>query len=137
METPNEKPGGGGALAKVRNESARQRYIRLLSVLSEAKAPHFTDSTDSPEDLMAFEELLMGNFITGVRLADQVNRIKAVGDMRIGVSGRLLLEDLIKKEESTTIVGLLKHNRIEVIKLVGAFVGGVVVTLIAVWLRRP
>ena len=120
-------PDSMGHSSKNRKETANQRYIRLLSQLAGASDAMETNESDSHQDLLGFEELLTDGFITGHRSSDSVDAILGVYNMRITARGRLFLDELKKKQELNTSVGLIKHNRFWFYKwIIGVIFGGII-----------
>src|SRR5262249_4810514 len=74
---------------------------------------------------------LNSGFITGVRRADEKNRVPAVDEMQITVKGRLFLEELENKEAAKMSIGLLKQNWWGIYKLAFAILAGVIITLLS------
>jgi hypothetical protein len=78
---------------------------------------------------MALEELLRDGFITGVRRGGEKDRVNAIANVRIAVSGRLFLEELKRKEEAKTSWGLIKQKRWDAYKFFWGIVAGIVIAL--------
>jgi hypothetical protein len=81
---PKIKPDAKGASLSngKRIETSQQRYIRLLRMLATVESPMFTDPDEPIGDLLAFEELLGSDFISGSRQGNEVDRVIGVYNRR-------------------------------------------------------
>jgi hypothetical protein len=129
-----ENPVDNGNASITRNESNNQRYIRLLSRLAAASVPISTDETTPRDDMLGFEELLNDGCIDGVRGGGAINEVLYVASMGITLKGRTFLDDLKKKEEMNTSLGLIKHNRFGLLKWGLAFLTGIFSKIVYDWL---
>lgn len=121
----------------MKQETAKQRYIRLLTPLAEADCPKFTGGSDFPlSDLMVLDELLRAGVIAGTRRGDEKNRPAEFYDVRITVQGRLFLEGIQKEEEAKTTVGFLKQNRWSIYKEAFKWVSGIAIGFCLKWLTE-
>jgi hypothetical protein len=84
----------------------------LLTILSNADGPVSTDENTSLDDLRALTELYLGRFISTTDLGrDAVGQVCYLINMEIKPAGRAHLEELNKKAEAQTSIGLIKQNR--------------------------
>ncbi len=114
-----------------RQESAAQRYIRLLAELEHATDAMHTGAGDSKEDVLGFAELRKENFIEGHLQHGAEGKILSVQFMAITVRGRLLLEELRNKEALSTSAGIWRAKKWHVYGfLLTALVGGLIGYLI-------
>jgi hypothetical protein len=89
-----------------RQESASQRYIRLLGELEHATDSMHTGDGDSAMDVLGFAELTKADCIDGHIDHDSDGKITSVQFMSITVKGRLLLDELRNKEALSTSAGI-------------------------------
>jgi hypothetical protein len=101
----------------IRNETVESRFIRLLTILSKADGPVSTDENTSGDDLRALTELYLGRYISTTDLGrDTVGQVCYLINMEIKPSGRAHLDELNKKAEAKTSIGLIKQNRFPIYK---------------------
>lgn len=107
-------------------ETANQRYVRLLQQLADATGPLFSQPDEPGQDMLAFEELAEGDYMTGTATRDEKGRVAVIGNMRITVRGRGLLEELKHKAEANTSLGMIRQNRFTAYKSIFQIAGGVI-----------
>jgi hypothetical protein len=118
-----------------RTETAKSRFIRLLTFISRADGPLSTDDNTTDDDLLALTELYLGGFISVEELArDAMGRVCYITCVEITPSGRAYLAELQREGEAQTSMGLIKQNRFHAYRrffvIMGAIISGYIVWLL-------
>lgn len=124
--TTPDKPGLAASNGNL-NETARQRYIRLLRILAEYDIANFSTPAVPAKDLLALNALLSENFISGGLSKNSDGFPVNFSGVSITIKGMLFLEDMEQREEAKTSIGLVKQNRFAIYKWVFGIIAGVIV----------